>query len=131
MRLSELVNFQSNKQRLDAIRQNRENIVPFVGAGISKGCGLYAWQELLDKLAVESFMADEIQQLKADKDVFEYADEIVNATGNTEINLTEMPYFNIVAETNENIVVIQYVPVTKCFDVYQSEAALKEFLLCA
>jgi type I restriction enzyme R subunit len=44
-----------------------------------------------------------------------------------------MPYFNIVAETNENTVVTEYVPVKARSDSYQSEAALeKEFirLLC-
>ncbi len=44
-----------------------------------------------------------------------------------------MPYFNIVAETNENTVVTAYEPVKTRSDQYQSEAALeKEFirLLC-
>ena len=40
-----------------------------------------------------------------------------------------MPYFNIVAETNENTVVTQYEPVKQRSDAYQSEAALeKEFI---
>lgn len=40
-----------------------------------------------------------------------------------------MPFFNIVAETNENTVVTQYEPVKKRSDGYQSEAALeKEFI---
>ncbi len=44
-----------------------------------------------------------------------------------------MPYFNIVAETNENTVVTEYEPVKRKSDTYQSEAELeKEFihLLC-
>lgn len=44
-----------------------------------------------------------------------------------------MPYFNIVAETNENTVVTNYEPVKARSDSYESEAALeKEFirLLC-
>ena len=44
-----------------------------------------------------------------------------------------MPYFNIVAETNENTVVTEYEPVRKRSDSYQSEAELEqEFirLLC-
>ncbi len=44
-----------------------------------------------------------------------------------------MPYFNIIAETNENTVVTEYEPVKTRSDSYQSEAALeKEFirLLC-
>ncbi len=40
-----------------------------------------------------------------------------------------MPYFNIVAETNENTVVTTYEPVPKRSDAYQSEAELeKEFI---
>lgn len=40
-----------------------------------------------------------------------------------------MPYFNIVAETNENTVVTEYEPVKVRTDQYQSEAALeKEFI---
>ena len=40
-----------------------------------------------------------------------------------------MPYFNIVAETNENTVITQYEPVKKRSDAYQSEAELeKEFI---
>ena len=35
-----------------------------------------------------------------------------------------MPYFNIVAETNENTVVTEYVPVKARSDSYQSEAEL-------
>lgn len=106
MKLSELINYKSNMKRLEIIRKNRENIVPFVGAGISKGCGLYTWEELLDKLAVEYFTIEEIQKLKEEKNVFEYAEEIVNVTGNTEmimrrireilseskVVLTEIPY---------------------------------------
>ena len=40
-----------------------------------------------------------------------------------------MPYFNIVAQTNENTVVTEYEPVKTHSDSYQSEAALeKEFI---
>ncbi|MBR6334601.1 MAG: type I restriction endonuclease subunit R [Clostridia bacterium] len=40
-----------------------------------------------------------------------------------------MPYFNIVAETNENTVVTEYTPVPKRSEAYQSEAELeKEFI---
>lgn len=85
MELSELISFQSNRYRLDFIRKNRKNIVPFVGAGISKACGLYTWHELLEKLSEEYFIIDEIQRLKTEKDVFEFADKIVNISGNPEM----------------------------------------------
>ena len=85
MELSELINFQSNRNRLDRVKNNRKNIVPFVGAGISKGCGLYLWQELLDKLATEYFTPAQINSLKSANDVFGYADRIVDAAGNSEM----------------------------------------------
>ena len=34
MKLSELIKLRQNKKRLDRIRNNRKNIIPFVGAGI-------------------------------------------------------------------------------------------------
>ena len=37
-----------------------------------------------------------------------------------------MPYFNIVAQTNENTVVTEYEPVKKRSDEYQSEAQLEQ-----
>ena len=40
-----------------------------------------------------------------------------------------MPYFNIVAQTNENTVVTEYEPMARRSDAYQSEAELeKEFI---
>ena len=40
-----------------------------------------------------------------------------------------MPYFNIVAQTTENIVVTEYEPVKARSDSYQSEAELeREFI---
>ena len=40
-----------------------------------------------------------------------------------------MPYFNIVAQTNENTVVTEYRPITQHSEAYQSEADLeKEFI---
>ena len=40
-----------------------------------------------------------------------------------------MPYFNIVAQTNENTVVTEYEPVKAKSDSYQSEAELeKDFI---
>ena len=40
-----------------------------------------------------------------------------------------MPYFNIVAETNENTVVTMYEPAPRIYDAYQTEAALEKQLI--
>lgn len=85
MKLSELVNFQSNNTYLNQIKRNRENIIPFVGAGVSKGCGLYTWGELLRKLATEYLTVEEIGALEKKGNFFDIADKIVYVSGNSDI----------------------------------------------
>lgn len=88
MTLSELLDFQSNRSRLEEIRRNRRNrrnIVPFVGAGISKSCGLYTWKELLHALAVDYMSVDEMNSLESEGDCLKYADKIVGAVGNSDM----------------------------------------------
>ena len=85
MKLSDLINFQSNRSRLDEIRKNRKDIIPFVGAGISKSCGLYTWGELLDILAADYLTTKEINLIKEKGDFFEYADRIVMLSGNSDM----------------------------------------------
>ncbi|MCI8650729.1 MAG: hypothetical protein HFG20_11510 [Anaerotruncus sp.] len=85
MNLSELIYFHSNRNRLEKLKENRRNIVPFVGAGISKGCGLYTWEELLHQLAIDYLTIEEIQTAEANKDFLAYADKIVSAAGNSNI----------------------------------------------
>lgn len=85
MVLSELLKLKNNKIRLDAIKKNRENIVPFVGAGISKGCGLYTWGELLHIIACEYLTEEEIDTLESNGDYMKYADEIIKVSGNSDM----------------------------------------------
>lgn len=83
MKLSELANYKSNKDYLDYISNNRANIIPFVGAGISKGCGLYTWKELLHKIAEGYFKEEEILTLEK-ADCFTFADTIIEAVGSSD-----------------------------------------------
>ena len=83
MKLSELVNYKSNKDYLEYISTNRANIVPFVGAGISKGCGLYTWKELLHKIAEDYFEKEKILALEKE-DCFTFADAIIEAVGSSD-----------------------------------------------
>lgn len=106
MKLSDLIHFQHNEGRLQEIKKDRKNIVPFVGAGISKGCGLYTWGELLRQIAVDYLTIEDIQKVEAKGDFFAYADQIVSAAGNSDmimkrireilgqskISMTEIPY---------------------------------------
>lgn len=106
MNLYELIYYEGNYNKLNNIRNQRENIIPFVGAGISIECGLYSWLDMLDLIAKDYFTANEIKQMHNTGDCFAFADKIVEATGNqhmimkkigelfrdTEISLTESPH---------------------------------------
>lgn len=91
MRISELINLRQNKKRLDAIRENRRNTIPFVGAGISVGCGLYTWRGLLDKLASEYMTSEKREKFKGVADNLEYANAIVGVKKDKEGNKTPDP----------------------------------------
>ena len=120
MNISELINYKDNHNRLNYICNNRENIVPFVGAGVSIDCGLYSWLDMLDIIAKDYFTADEIKRMHNFGNCFSYADKIVEVTGNqnmimekikeifqnAEITLTDTPYIltssfsNLIVTTN-------------------------------
>ncbi len=130
MELSQLVNFHSNKCRLERIIDNKKNIVPFVGAGISKGCGLYLWEELLDLLAAEYLTPGQIKALKAANNVFKYVDKIVAAAGNVEMVMKRIG--EIFQETEvihtdiPNLLVSAFAPmvITTNYDTLLEEASV-------
>ena len=82
MRLSELLSYENNKELLIEIKGNKNNIIPFVGAGVSRGCGLFSWCELLEKLSTFYFSKEEIDELKKLKSI-DFADKIIEKAGNT------------------------------------------------
>ena len=143
MTLSELLDFQSNRSRLEEIRRNRRNIVPFVGAGISKSCGLYTWKELLHALAVDYMSVDEMNSLESEGDCLKYADKIVAAVGNSdmimkrireifynaEISLTEMPYW-LVSSFSPMVVTTNYDTLLEEASIHSSLGILKPILPC-
>lgn len=144
MKLSELINFQSNRKRLESIKENRNNIIPFVGAGISKECGLFTWQELLDRLAEDYFTTEQISSLKAIGDVFGYADEIIKAVeGNsdmimkrirevfdeTEVEPTKTPYL-IVSSFSPMVVTTNYDTLLENASVNSPMGIIKPLLPC-
>lgn len=121
MKLSELINLRQNKKRLDSIRNNRRNIIPFVGAGISAGCGLYTWPKLLDILSSEYLTQKKREEFAKTEDYFKYAEAIVSASGNqdavmrrigeifedVDIHIGEAPYLLMSSFAN-NIVTTNY-----------------------
>lgn len=121
MRISELLNLRQNRHRLNSIRTNRRNIIPFVGAGISAACGLYTWIKLLDKLASEYLESNKREIFKNTTDYFEYAQAIVNASKNqdavmrrigeifeeTDICINKTPYL-LVSSFSNNIITTNY-----------------------
>lgn len=50
MKMSYLLELGNNKDILDQIRRNRQNIVPFIGAGVSAAYGYPTWKEAVKKL---------------------------------------------------------------------------------
>ena len=143
MDLSELIQFQFNKNRLESIKKNRKNIVPFVGAGISKGCGLFTWGELLHKLAVDYLTPDDISLLEIKGDFFDYADRIVAASGNADmimkrvrelfydakVDNTEIPYL-LVSMFSEMIITTNYDTLLEDASKKSPMGVLKPLLPC-
>ena len=83
MKLSDLIAFENNRTILEKVKQNKENIIPFVGAGVSCGCGLYTWNDLLERIASGYFTKKEISELKK-LDSLDFADAIIKkVNGNT------------------------------------------------
>lgn len=82
MNICELIHYKENYNKLNNIRNQRENIIPFVGAGVSIECGLYSWIDMLDIIAKDYFTVNEIKQMHNSGDCFAYADRIVEVTGN-------------------------------------------------
>lgn len=121
MNLYELVNYKDNYKKLQDIKNNRKNIIPFVGAGISIECGLYSWMDMLDKIAEKYFTAEEIKTLHNSCNSFEYADKIVQTANNqnmimkeirelfenTEISITNSPFI-LTTSFSELIVTTNY-----------------------
>lgn len=121
MRLSDLLSLRDNKTRLDKIRNNRRNVVPFIGAGVSAACGLPTWKELLEILASEYLVKEEREKYSGLDDYLEYAQMIVDASKNTgmlmcrikeiieerKIKLTKTPLF-IISSFSNNIVTTNY-----------------------
>lgn len=120
MNIYELIHYKENYNKLNNIRNQRENIIPFVGAGVSIECGLYSWIDMLDIIAKDYFTVNEIKQMHNSGDCFAYADRIVEVTGNqhmimqkigevfqnAKISLTDTPYIltssfsNLIVTTN-------------------------------
>ena len=120
MSLRELITYQGNNNKLRFIQDNRKEIVPFIGAGISIDCGLFSWGGLLDEIAKEFLTEDEIKLYHEKRDYFRYADRIIEVTENphlvmkkirdifneTSIELTKLPYIllssfsNLIVTTN-------------------------------
>lgn len=121
MRLSELLKLRQNRTRLNNVRNNRKNTVPFVGAGISVACGLFSWSQLLDMLASEYLTSSERKKYDKTEDYLHYAQAIVDASGNTDaimrriaelfdeadVKLTKAPFY-LVSSFANNIVTTNY-----------------------
>ena len=142
MRLSELIRYQDNEIRLRAIKNDKRNIVPFIGAGVSCGCGLLTWYELLEELAKDYFSREEIKKL-AEFSALEFADEIVKKTGNVvvianriseifakrEIDISDVPYI-LLEEFSPLIVTTNYDNIIERVSTKVSRGKITALLPC-
>ena len=85
MLLSELLQLRQNKNRLDYLCEHRDAIVPFIGAGVSKACGLYTWREILEILSSEFLPKTQRKNFSKSSDNIGFAEAIINASGNSNI----------------------------------------------
>lgn len=143
MTLSELINFKSNRKRLEDVKKNRTNIVPFVGAGVSKGCGFLTWRELLREIAVDYLAMDEIDSLEKEGDYIKFGDRIVEAVGNSDmimrrireifsetiIRPTEVPYL-LVSEFSQMVITTNYDTLLEDVSMNTAAGPLKPILPC-
>lgn len=143
MKISELINYQSNKIRLKNIKMNRENIVPFVGAGVSKECGLFLWSELLHKISEDYLTKEEVQELEKKGDFLEFAETIVKQAGNPDIimkrirevfdernvTVSETPYI-LVSSFSNLIITTNYDSILEEVSRISSKGPLKPLLPC-
>lgn len=85
MTIEDLKKFETNKSRFEELYQcDRNDMVPFVGAGVSKGCGFYSWDELVGKLADYYMTAEEYTAMTARRDNMAVVDELIALVhGNT------------------------------------------------
>lgn len=142
MRLSELIKYENNEVRLGAIKSHKKNIVPFIGAGVSCGCGLLTWYELLEELAKDYFLQEEIKKMR-ELSAIEFADEIIKKTGNTaviahriseifadrEINISDVPYI-LLEEFSPLIVTTNYDDIIERASAKVSRGKITALLPC-
>ena len=142
MKLSELINYEDNKTLLRDIRLNKSNVVPFIGAGVSRGCGLYSWNELLEKVAIKYFTVQEIKKLNKLNSI-EFADKIVERVGNTaiimrkisqifseaKIEYTSVPYV-LLEEFSPLLVTTNYDTILETLSKNSSRGEIKPLLPC-
>ena len=80
-----LGNIGSNKQNLELLFSCRDEIVPFIGAGLSAEFGYPSWDELIKKLAdsvSQSDLSTRVRKLLAERNFEEAAAEVAEALPN-------------------------------------------------
>lgn len=110
MLLSELLQLRQNKNRLDYLCEHRDAIVPFIGAGVSKACGLYTWREILEILSSEFLPKTQRKNFSKSSDNIGFAEAIINASGNSNIIMNRIA--EIINETNVNLTKAPYIIIT-------------------
>ena len=120
MNLGDLLQLADNWGLLNEIKAHRDGIVPFVGAGVSCDCGLYAWGELIGRLE-RKYLKDDELQVSDEMSLLDRAQRIVDRAGNARIVMksirrifeqadvrrTELPYL-LVSHFSQMLVTTNY-----------------------
>lgn len=83
MRIDDIFDIEQNRLRLGELEGKSQNICPFVGAGISKGCGLYGWDDLLKELT-GLYLSEDYEALIKKRDKLQIVDDLIAKVGNNE-----------------------------------------------
>lgn len=89
MDLGKLLQLGQNEILLNEIKAHRKDVVPFVGAGVSCGCGLYSWRELIGKLESEH-LEDDVLRGACEMPLIDRAQRIVDSVGNVQVVMREI-----------------------------------------
>lgn len=137
MRIEDIIDIEQNGLRLGELEGKSQNICPFVGAGVSKGCGLYGWDDLLKELT-GLYLSEDYEALIKRRDKLQIVDDLIAKVDNNEstimrevcdligkrtVKITKIPkiliekFSNLVITTNYDTILEDIMKDTKGGDI--------------
>lgn len=78
--IDDILGLENNDLRIRELTECQDYICPFIGAGVSKGCGLYTWEELIEIL-IGKYSNESYKKLSKMYNNIEVADRVVESAG--------------------------------------------------